>query len=389
MASDPTAALRAQPSRLPATVVAYQRRFGQLEREARACLPAPLTIEKFVTWLIDERRPRLAANSWRQVRAAARFGLERSYGPDRPALAAALCRLNDAHPVLDAERKPRTSATKAKRYKKPTDLERIGHAAIASRSQYGQALADYLVAADTGGLRPCEWAGAVLRPSPADGFGWELIAPCAKHDEVRATGETRTLRWTQSLSPTVSAIQSCIARATEAADEGRYDKLMKRLQGLMRDIAKEIFPETKIPADALHTATRVQGAMDGPLRARGHDRRAARAPPGDHRRRARACVLTKKRRSPLLGGHDATRRHAGRSHLTMRLRSRRTAQTSAEITPEAGTSRTKRRAPQTAPVRPHTMPSSSHACEMAAKLPLGAGRPHDNGRVSARTRLRI
>lgn len=245
MASDPTAALRAQPSRLPATVVAYQRRFGQLEREARACLPAPLTIEKFVTWLIDERRPRLAANSWRQVRAAARFGLERSYGPDQRALAAALCRLNDAHPVLDAERKPRTSATKAKRYKKPTDLERIGHAAIASRSQYGQALADYLVAADTGGLRPCEWAGAVLRPSPADGFGWELIAPCAKHDEVRATGETRTLRWTELASPTVSAIQSCIARATEAADEGRYDKLMKRLQELMRDIAKEIFPRRK------------------------------------------------------------------------------------------------------------------------------------------------
>lgn len=234
-----------EPSRAPATDAAYEKRFGQLEREVRACLPAPLTIEKFTTWLIDERRPQLAASSWRQVRAAARFGLKRSYSEDQRALAAALLRLDDAHPIQAENRKPRTSSNKAKRHQKPNDFSRIVHTALASRSRYGQALADYLQAANTCGLRPCEWPRAVLRPSQAAGFAWELVAPCAKYDEVRATGETRTLRWTQLASSTVSAIQSCIARATEAADEGRYGKLMKRLEELMRAITRDLFPKRK------------------------------------------------------------------------------------------------------------------------------------------------
>jgi hypothetical protein len=231
-------------TRMPATDADYERRYGQLKRDAARSLPKPLTIESFLVRLIDAKRPTWSASSWRQNRAAAVYGfeLERTANPDRSAsIDAAIARLKGTPPAKRTNLAPRTSQQKAKRLL-PDDLDRIIHRALAGRAPNAQALADMLNSSNITGLRPREWPTAEFRRSQVPGFAFELIVRNGKRDAVRAHGEFRTLRWAELNTETVATITNWIAQAREAESAGTYRTLLATLQALMRDLTKNLFP---------------------------------------------------------------------------------------------------------------------------------------------------
>ena len=219
------------PTRTSATDGDYGRRYGQLKRDAKRSLPKSFTIDSFIGWLIDTKRPTWSASSWRQNRAAARFGLnlERAAHPALGAkIEAAIARLDGTRPAQRKNPSPRTSQKKAKRL--PTDdHERICHAALASASPNRQKLVDFLFSSTIAGLRPSEWPTAEFRKSAMPGFAFELIVRTGKHDAVRANGAVRTLRWVALNAPAVSAITNWIAVAREAERTNTYKTLIASL----------------------------------------------------------------------------------------------------------------------------------------------------------------
>jgi hypothetical protein len=232
------------PARTERTAADYENRYRQLKREARSHFREVPTLERFVYWLIESKRPTWSASSWRQNRAAAVYGfeLDRAANPDRSAsIDAAIARLKGTPPAKRTNLAPRTSQQKAKRLL-PDDLDRIIHRALAGRAPSAQALADMLNSSNITGLRPREWPTAEFRRSQVPGFAFELIVRNGKRDAVRAHGEFRTLRWAELNTETVATITNWIAQAREAESAGVYRTLLATLQTLMRDLTKNLFP---------------------------------------------------------------------------------------------------------------------------------------------------
>jgi integrase len=246
---------RPQPTQLQTrtaqTEAAYIQRYRQLNTAARsdaAALTAtdgtqpPFTANAFVDWLLAKQRA-YRANSWRQVRASACFGMkdDAERNPQRaPAINAAIAKLKAAAPERDSDLPPRTSSTKAKGLT-DADLDRICHAALASRSPNSEKLVLYLPAATLCGLRPCEWPGAIFRRSKAAGFEWELIVRNAKNSNDRSTGEMRTLRWPELADNQVEDVAAWIALSRQSG----YHTLLGTLASLLARLAKGLFSRRK------------------------------------------------------------------------------------------------------------------------------------------------
>jgi hypothetical protein len=141
---------KAPPTITPGTEAAYEKRFRQLNRAARRKMllaagatgaRPTLTADAFVFFLLS-KRPRYRANSWRQVRRAAIFGMTQEAERDpaaAPAIRAAISRLEAAAPAPDENLPPQTSSTKAKRCGEG-DLDRLCFAVLAGRSPNGKRL---------------------------------------------------------------------------------------------------------------------------------------------------------------------------------------------------------------------------------------------------------
>lgn len=235
------------PTRTKKTDAAYEKRYRQLKREARSRLPESRTLESFVDWLIESKRPTLSASSWRQNRAATVFGFELERAAD-PGLSAridvAITHLKNTRPAKRAKTPLRTSQQKAKRFL-PGDLERISHRAHSGRAPNAEALTGFLGASNITGLRPCEWPTAKFRRSKVPGFQWEMKVRNAKASDIRAHGEFRTLRWTSLSAQTVATITNWISQAREAEGAGTYRRLLATLQAFMRRLTKILFPRRR------------------------------------------------------------------------------------------------------------------------------------------------
>jgi integrase len=252
MAPTPSSDTQELPRRTSATEAAYATRYRQLCTAARSDavlaatktgLKPPLTANVFVDWLLA-KRDGYKANSWRQVRRSAVFGMneDAKLNPRRaPAIHAAIAKLQAAAPPRGKDLPPKTSSTKAKRFLE-ADLDRVCFAALASRSPNSKRLVAYLRAATICGCRPCEWPSATLRRSAVPGFQWELIVPNAKNTNGRSTGEARTLRWTELSNDQVDDITAWIA----FAQEKRYDTLLDTLGSLMSRLTGALFPHRKL-----------------------------------------------------------------------------------------------------------------------------------------------
>jgi integrase len=246
-AEKPTGKTR-RPTSTPGTRAAYAKRYTQLSRAARreAVLAAgmtggqpSLTANGFVNYLLAKRH-RYRASSWRQVRAAAIYGMTQEAERDpatAPAIHAAILRLEAAAPAPDENLPPRTSSTKAKRSSE-SDVNRICFAALASRSPNGTHLVRYLRASNLCGCRPCEWPGAIFRRSAVPGFQWELVVPNAKNTNERSTGEFRTLRWVTLPKDRVDDMIHWIAIAREP----NYGRLIATLGSLLSRLTEKLFP---------------------------------------------------------------------------------------------------------------------------------------------------
>jgi integrase len=236
-----------RPTRTAGTEAAYSKRYRQLNKAARrgAVLDASaiggqpsLTANGFVEWLLAKRSG-YRANSWRQIRAAALFGMTADAERDPVAacaIHAAIVRLEAAAPAPEENLPPRTSSTKAKRAVE-ADVDRICFAALASRSPNGKHLVSNLRASGLCGCRPCEWPGTIFRRSAAPGFQWELIVPNAKNTNGRSTGEFRTLRWVALPKDLVDDVTLWIAIAREP----NYDRLIATLGSLLSRLTEELF----------------------------------------------------------------------------------------------------------------------------------------------------
>jgi hypothetical protein len=226
---------------------AYLRRYKQLKSAVGAILGRKYTVAEFATTLIETVRPTLLAASWRQYRSAVCYGLERERieHPERGVqVDAAVARLRTAPPVKCIQGALRTSQKKAKRLP-VSDLMRIRQFALAGRSPHRQVLADFLLASDVTGLRPCEWPDAQLRSSSVPGFQWELVVVCAKATHGRSHGATRTLRFTTLQPGIVAAITSWLDIAGQADRADAYETLMGTLRSLMYRCCAKLFPRRK------------------------------------------------------------------------------------------------------------------------------------------------
>jgi hypothetical protein len=223
---------------------AYLQRYRQLRHAVETSLGPNVTITAFAAALIDTTRPTLSPASWRQYRASVCFGLEteRTVQPELTReIDAAVTLLRATPPAEKRPDKLRTSQKKAKRLPED-DLERIQQFVLAGQSPNREALADYLLAADVTGLRPCEWPSARFHRTSYPGCQWELIVDNAKHTQGRAHGETRTLRFAELKREIATAIGNWLAVAYEADETGMYGKLTKSLSSLMRDCCAALFP---------------------------------------------------------------------------------------------------------------------------------------------------
>jgi integrase len=243
----------APPTSTPGTQAAYAKRFQQLIRAARreAVRVASttggqpsLTANAFVDYLLAKRAG-YRANSWRQVRRAAIYGMTQEAERDpaaAPAIHAAISTLEAAAPAPDKNLPPRTSSTKAKRSSE-SDVDRMCFAALASRSPNGKHLVSCLRASNVCGCRPCEWPGAIFRRSAVPGFEWELVVPNAKNTNGRSTGEFRTLRWVTLPKDLVDDVTNW----TAIARGPNYARLLATLGSLLSRITAELFPRKKKP----------------------------------------------------------------------------------------------------------------------------------------------
>ena len=191
-------AIAKMPTHTAVTGAGYRRRYQQLGAEAIAALaPTTLSITRFADWLIEKKRPGLAAASWRQYRASVNFSLKR-LAVQRPVTAeparAAIARLNATPPLPPDSGSNRTSARKAKRLS-GQDLERTRAAAHAANHKNSDNLGDFLESSTLTGARPCEWLNAGLQPSTVPGFKWETQFNCAKGGNGRSHSPRRTVRW--------------------------------------------------------------------------------------------------------------------------------------------------------------------------------------------------
>jgi hypothetical protein len=263
------------PTSTPGTQAAYAKRYRQLNVAARreSLLVASttgthpsLTPNAFVEYLLA-RRPQYRANSWRQVRRAAIYGMTQEAERDpaaAPAIYAAISRLEAAAPAPQENLPPRTSNTKAKRCSEK-DLERICLAALAGRvrsprsksgarrpirtpsricsppSPNGKKLVSGLRASYVSGCRPCEWPRAIFRRSTVPGFQFELVVPNAKNTNGRSTGVLRTLRWESLPEDVVVDLTNWIAIARGP----NYARLLASLGSLLSRITRDLFPRRK------------------------------------------------------------------------------------------------------------------------------------------------
>ena len=135
----------------------------------------------------------------------------------------------------------RTSSAKAKRFA-AGDLDRIIARALSSRSSYAAALGAYLQATRQTGLRPGEWADARLAASTLHGFDRMLIVRCAKHDDVRAHSEFRTLHFKAMPPSLLKPLTLWLSIVSDAIEGGRFEALMKNIEGLMFRTTEALFP---------------------------------------------------------------------------------------------------------------------------------------------------
>jgi integrase len=241
-------AIAKMPTHTAVTGAGYRRRYKQLGAEAIAALaPTTLSITRFADWLIEKKRPGLAAASWRQYRASVVCSLKR-LAVQRPVTAeparAAIARLNATPPLPPDSGSNRTSARKAKRLS-GQDLERIRTAAHAANHKDSDNLGDFLESSTLTGARPSEWPNARLQPSTVPGFRWELQFNCAKGGNGRSHSPRRTLRWIDLPPDLLTVLRRWMNTVDSAVAENRYEKLQKALGDLMYRISGNIFQRRK------------------------------------------------------------------------------------------------------------------------------------------------
>jgi integrase len=233
-----------QPTRTASTEAAYMLRFRQLWRAAlNSAIVSEATINRLIDWLLS-KQPHYRSSSWRQVRSAVIFALQRE-AADRPdirdSVRTAISRLKAARSGPKAVLPPMTSSHKAKRLIQ-SDLDRICFASLANG---GKTLAIFLRASALTGLRPCEWQDARFQRSTVEGFDWELIVDNAKNSNGRATGPVRTLRWHKLPADLSGVIQALIAIVERNSRDSTYSRMIATLRSQMTRLTRQVFPRRK------------------------------------------------------------------------------------------------------------------------------------------------
>lgn len=221
-----------------ATLKAYHSRYRQLCVAGAAALGREhVSDEDLVAWLRTVKRLEVGASSWRQYRCAVASYIEQSGLASQRELATIL---RNTPPASLSERtidKPRTSATKAKRFN-DADCDRVIVFALASRSRYAEPLIRFIQASRLTGLRPCEWPSARLE---RQGDELVLIVANAKQNDLRAHSATRQLifhklpmRYERSLTKWLDIVRL-------AGDS--YPSLQSALGSFMHTLTRRAFPK--------------------------------------------------------------------------------------------------------------------------------------------------
>jgi len=289
-------------------VQAYLVRDASLTRAAAAYFETEdFGIDQYVNWLIEEKRPALAASSWRQIRASAREGLLaliRAHPELDAVVRIEIERLDEARPApLPAMIPPRTSALKSK---KLPDLDRLCARVASSRSPNARHLVWFLKASAIAGLRPSEWQTAKLQPADASDvstgvYTWRLVVRNCKTTNGRSTGETRTLYWTSLTATEVRAIRETIAEASRQKSLGTFLTWLSTLSRLLYVQSRALFPRRRSSHPTLSS-----GRHEAAARWKAHYIERANTP--EERERGRAIVAA-------LMGHisdETASRHYGR-----------------------------------------------------------------------------
>ena len=140
---------------------------------------------KFSNWIIKVNE-NCSSSTWRLRKNAITFCLE----PIAPAEAVNLIR-NLKFIEKDRKGLPLVTSQKKTKRIKTADFELLLRSLVKSDRTYDVPLGIWLNAGLLIGARPCEWYGAVLNKN-------EIILPCAKFNEERSCGKTRTIHFLEA-----------------------------------------------------------------------------------------------------------------------------------------------------------------------------------------------
>jgi integrase len=188
-----------------------------------------------------ERKSVASKSTWRQNKAAVCWHLERvareaSSGELQTEALAARELLGVETQAGASRRGTRTSAIKQKGCQR-TDLHRIIAFLRTNSHKYRWAspLGVLIGATFLTGLRPCEWADAQLVEGSE---GIRLLVRNAKHDELRANGEFRTLELLPTQPTLLKTVRVLLEHVRHLPCELTYDDWQRRVSRLMTRVAR-------------------------------------------------------------------------------------------------------------------------------------------------------
>ena len=233
-----------EPARSAETEAYYTHRFIRLWARAASEQPA-LNWPEFLGWM-GARKSGWSYSSWRQYHAAVAFVLAQ-----RAAQEPDLVPLIDHWKALSgkggslAKGQGKTSAQRAILLPR-ADLNKLVYALRESRSRYATATRNWLLAGYWTGVRPAEWASAVL--SETDG-GVVLRVKNAKYSttQSRAPGTHRAIVLTHLPPDVYQIVSEHVALCAEIAggdgiDEEAFSLFYRECRKLMYKVARTVFP---------------------------------------------------------------------------------------------------------------------------------------------------
>lgn len=228
----------------PTTAIAYRQTARRLAnrylRKSEGLAgngPHGVDVQGFIVWLAN-MRPEVAANTWRQYKAAAVFALTEAGFPGGADALRAI-------PSTGARRRgTRTSATKRKGFPS-RDRDRVCKWLRARGTDTAFILEVWIVASASTGLRPCEWAAATFLDAHPETGAPALLVQNAKATHGRAHGPSRTLKLGTLTEKEIDVIRKhanfCRTIASQGPDE--FHRLYSRAARLMAEASRALWPK--------------------------------------------------------------------------------------------------------------------------------------------------